>query len=136
MAIHLEAVERRMLLAVTPAPDTEVVAVDDFNAKIVLATPSTNPIAFDAQVHHPANASFSPDRTKILFDGHNTGVDNSYAICTINVDGTDLQVLPGSGTDQDAHFSPDGSRIVFISKRDGNAEVYVMNADGSTQTRF
>ena len=30
-------------------------------------------------------------------------------------------------------WSPDGRRIAFVSKRDGNQEVYVMNADGSGQ---
>jgi TolB protein len=34
-------------------------------------------------------------------------------------------------------FSPDGNRIAFMSQRDGgNAEVYVMNADGTGQTRL
>ncbi|HTI05676.1 MAG TPA: Ig-like domain-containing protein [Gemmatimonadales bacterium] len=33
-------------------------------------------------------------------------------------------------------FSPDGSRIAFVSQRDGNAEIYVMNADGSGATRL
>jgi Tol biopolymer transport system component len=28
-------------------------------------------------------------------------------------------------------ISPDGTRIAFTSRRDGNAEIYVMNADGS-----
>ena len=28
-------------------------------------------------------------------------------------------------------WSPDGARLTFISDRDGNDEVYVMNADGS-----
>ena len=28
-------------------------------------------------------------------------------------------------------WSPDGRRIAFVSRRDGNSEVYVMNADGS-----
>jgi Tol biopolymer transport system component len=32
-------------------------------------------------------------------------------------------------------MSPDGSRIVFQSVRDGNQEIYVMNADGSEETR-
>jgi WD40-like Beta Propeller Repeat len=32
--------------------------------------------------------------------------------------------------------SPDGRKIVFTAYRDGNAEVYVMNADGSGQTRL
>jgi TolB protein len=33
-------------------------------------------------------------------------------------------------------WSPDGSRIVFQSTRDGNYEIYVMNADGSNQQRL
>jgi uncharacterized protein YjdB len=35
----------------------------------------------------------------------------------------------------DPAFSPDGSRLAFVSLRDGNAEIYVMNADGSGSTR-
>ena len=33
-------------------------------------------------------------------------------------------------------FSPDGRRIVFRSMRDGNAEIYVMNADGGDVRRL
>jgi Tol biopolymer transport system component len=33
-------------------------------------------------------------------------------------------------------WSPDSSRIAFYSERDGNAEIYVMQADGSRQTRL
>jgi TolB protein len=33
-------------------------------------------------------------------------------------------------------WSPDGSRIAFTSRRDGNDELYVMDADGSNQTRL
>ena len=33
-------------------------------------------------------------------------------------------------------WSEDGSQIAFYSRRDGNAEIYVMNADGSGQTRI
>ncbi len=32
-------------------------------------------------------------------------------------------------------WSPDGSRIAFYSGRDGNFEIYVMNADGTNPTR-
>jgi dipeptidyl aminopeptidase/acylaminoacyl peptidase len=33
----------------------------------------------------------------------------------------------------DPEWSPDGKRIVFTSWRDGNYEVYVMNANGSRE---
>src|SRR3712207_7269861 len=32
--------------------------------------------------------------------------------------------------------SPDGTKIAFTSLRDGNLEIYVMNADGSNQTNL
>ena len=30
-------------------------------------------------------------------------------------------------------WSPDGRKLAFVSRRDGNSEIYVMNADGSEQ---
>jgi TolB protein len=33
-------------------------------------------------------------------------------------------------------WSPDGRRIAFASARDGNSEIYVMNADGSSPVRL
>ncbi|MCK5246231.1 PD40 domain-containing protein, partial [Candidatus Bipolaricaulota bacterium] len=33
-------------------------------------------------------------------------------------------------------WSMDGSRIVFQSSRDGNSEIYIMNANGSFQQRL
>jgi TolB protein len=33
-------------------------------------------------------------------------------------------------------LSPDGRRIAFVSERDGNRQIYVMNADGSGLRRL
>ena len=33
-------------------------------------------------------------------------------------------------------WSPDGRQIAFYSERDGNWEIYLMNADGSGLTRL
>ena len=43
--------------------------------------------------------------------------------------------VPTAFNDEPA-FSPDGSKIAFVSERDGNPEIYVMDADGSNAQRL
>ncbi len=38
--------------------------------------------------------------------------------------------------DENPDWSPDGTHIVFISRRDGNPEIYVMDADGQNQVNI
>ena len=46
-------------------------------------------------------------------------------------------VACGDGiTGQVVGVGEDGSAIVFTSERDGNPEIYIMNPDGSDQTRL
>lgn len=60
-------------------------------------------------------------------------------IGTMNPDGSDVQILTEQG-DQWPRWSADGQKIVFFSTRtpdgsaDADAEIYVMNPDGSGQT--
>ncbi|MCX6021130.1 MAG: hypothetical protein NTZ05_05270 [Chloroflexi bacterium] len=42
----------------------------------------------------------------------------------------------GAGTDEKAAVSPNGARIAFVSKRDGNPELYVMKSDGTELLRL
>ena len=48
-----------------------------------------------------------------------------------------LELLHGKsrpgGDVQTPAWSPDGRKLAFVSRRDGNSEIYVMNADGSEQ---
>ena len=43
---------------------------------------------------------------------------------------------PNVGSNQHANWSPDGSKIAFASTRDDDWEIYVMDSDGSNQTRL
>lgn len=50
--------------------------------------------------------------------------------------GTSSQRRVNGARDFNPSFSPDGSKIAFTSDRDGNDEIYVMNADGTEQVRL
>ena len=50
----------------------------------------------------------------------------------MNADGTSqTRLTDNSATDANPKISADGRKIVFNSNRDGNQEIYVMNADGT-----
>jgi Tol biopolymer transport system component len=70
---------------------------------------------------------------KIFFNsGRNGG-----AIYSMNPDGSlPTQLTNGTGDDFQPSASPDGSRVVFTSRRDFNFEIYIMNADGTEQTNL
>lgn len=53
-------------------------------------------------------------------------------IYVMSADGSQANNLTRSaGNDYDPAWSPDGTRIAFVSSRNGNDEIYVMNSDGS-----
>lgn len=76
---------------------------------------------------------WSPDGTKILFS-HKFA---TFDVAVMNTDGTNIVNLTNSdGGDYVPKWSPDGTKIAFIATRDGNNEMYVMNADGSNPVRL
>lgn len=55
-----------------------------------------------------------------------------YDIWVAEADGSGLTNVSNSpGLDWDASWSPDGTKIAFVSNRGGNLDTYVMDADGS-----
>lgn len=87
---------------------------------------------------------WSPDGEKIAFSARFI----SRRIFVINTDGSNLKMLtsPSETTlpdgkirmtkDESPKWSPDSEKIAFMSTRNENWDVYVMNADGSNQTRL
>lgn len=81
------------------------------------------------------HANFSPDGERVAFTSN---LDGDFEIYVTHADGggnstrlTDNQGvvgLPNLARDEFPAFSPDGSRIAFSSGRDGNFEIYTMDA--------
>jgi len=47
-----------------------------------------------------------------------------------------INLTNNKANDRYGSWSPDGRKIVFVSDRDFNNEIYIMNADGTNQTRI
>lgn len=76
---------------------------------------------------------FLPGRPALAFAAHVN--DNTDIYVTKPIGGvTRLTVDPAA--DLEPSWSPDRTGIAFRSERDGNAEIYVMNANGTAPTRL
>jgi PKD repeat protein len=74
--------------------------------------------------------SWSPDATRLAFtDGNEVQVVNL-------IGGALTNLTNHPANDASPAWSPNGEKIVFQSDREGRAELYVMNADGSSVVRL
>jgi tol-pal system beta propeller repeat protein TolB len=64
-------------------------------------------------------------------DGRRVAHTDAGQIRVANLDGTEPRTLTSQGRNVAPRWSPDGSKILFWSDRDGNPDVFVMHADGS-----
>ena len=77
--------------------------------------------------------SFSHNGNELCFNSQVRPRD----IYIVNIDGTGLTNLTSqTGDNLRCDWSPKGNSIAFGSTRDGNEEIYVMNADGSDVVRL
>jgi TolB protein len=78
-----------------------------------------------------ADAAWSHNGRFIVYDGNRA--NDHPVLAVVNADGTGRRELfapPGAGA-VDPFWSPDDTRVVFQSDKDGNEDLYVINADGS-----
>ena len=83
------------------------------------------------------SGSWSPNGRIAYSDFRETGTTTERWVSTLDA------TIPNSGArltesllDLTPDWSPDGTRLVFQSFRDGTGEIYVMNSDGSNETRL
>ena len=78
--------------------------------------------------------NWSPDGSRIAF--HRSADGSESRIFVADADGTDENPLSTGGAyDSEPAFSPGGGKVVFSSDRDGDYDLYVVNADGSGEPR-
>ncbi|RKU13485.1 hypothetical protein C6502_03740 [Candidatus Poribacteria bacterium] len=94
-------------------------------------------------INKDQKGSWSPDGTKIVFESNRDLIDNKsqFDIFIADAEGrgagkNQVNLTNHVAPDEWARFSPDGMRIVFQSKRDGNSEIYVMDTEGKNLTRL
>jgi dipeptidyl aminopeptidase/acylaminoacyl peptidase len=87
----------------------------------------------------PALGAYPGRNGKIAFYTQRDRLPNAE-IYAMNPDGSDqVNLTRHPFADYQPRWSPDGSKIAFLSERDGccgNTEIYTMNADGSGQQRL
>jgi Tol biopolymer transport system component len=87
--------------------------------------------------------AWSADGQRIVFaraqgvDCNTTGWNTGIEIWVMNADGSgQVKLTNNTALDDTPAWSPDGTKIVFVSNRDGPLQVYTMNADGTNQVRL
>lgn len=98
--------------------------------KILFASSHLDP---DVKKHQAAEyVQREEDKKKGIRRRYQWDFDPYMDIFEANLDGSGLKNLTNSkGYDAEGAYSADGKHIAFCSNRDGNLELYVMDADGS-----
>jgi serine/threonine protein kinase len=92
----------------------------------------TRPIKREANAVLGLSPSWLPDG-RILYSGC---LQDRCGIIVMRADGTFPRQVVAGGSEANPEASPDGQRVAFMSQRDGNWEVYVVNLDGTGLQRL
>jgi len=112
-------------------------------ALLVSPTGSTNPGTITILTPIDYEPAWHPDGDQLVFVSNRGGsmkIWTTHALDDAKDTFSDFRparrLTAGPEEDDASAWSPDGSRIAYVATKDGNAEIYVMRADGSEQTRI
>ena len=81
--------------------------------------------------------NWSPDGRKIAFNARRHFLDGTRDdIFAITVDGKELEQLTEDGRSRSPVYSPDSTKIVYVSKRGGDYNLYLMDANGKNSVKL
>jgi Tol biopolymer transport system component len=86
--------------------------------------------------------SFSPDGKKIVYSRYAANTTNGYSTYSPDifvknlVDGTTKRIVASTAYDTEPTWSPDGTKIAFVSNRSGKPQIYTVSASGGGLTRI
>lgn len=119
-----------LALVLSPSLSAQTVEQNDSSARAArsadaLPLVTTRSLDFTTDEGTWISLDLSPDQSTIVFEL----LGDLY---TLPVDGGEAtRITSGQGYDMQPRFSPDGSRIVFVSDRDGSENLWLAEADGS-----
>ncbi|MBY0456979.1 MAG: hypothetical protein K2V38_06560, partial [Gemmataceae bacterium] len=81
---------------------------------------------------------WSPDGKKIVYVYDKLeGTDGKLRIDVCNADGSDnLTLIPHKAFDESPRYSPDGKKVLWVSTRNKNPDLYTVDADGKNEKRL
>lgn len=82
---------------------------------------------------------WSPDGRTIAYDGVNPDHDGARDIILVSLDAANPQeywITTSEGYDCYPSYSPDGQYIAYMSERDGNRDLYIMDLEGNDIARL
>ena len=104
-------------------PEIYVINADGTGATRVTNDPQTD-----------GRPAFTPDGQSLVF--HSSRTAGKLQIWTVNIDGTGLTQLTRDSVNSSPTVAPDGQTIAYVSTRNKDQDIWLMNRDGSNQRPF